>query len=165
MRTLIAVTMVAGIAFAAAARADDRTCEFNGTMFSDGATTCQSGSQMRCDDGEWEGTGVACPTPAGAPAPLPASPKPCDYQGTPFSSGAASCQAGTQFRCDDGTWRSLNIACRADTAADAPAAGGLPRTCMNGDGSTVASGSTICRSGTTFVCANGEWESLNTPCR
>jgi hypothetical protein len=30
---------------------------------------------------------------------------------------------------------------------------------------TVASGSTICQSGSTFLCNNGEWVNLGTVCR
>jgi hypothetical protein len=32
-------------------------------------------------------------------------------------------------------------------------------------GATVASGSTICQSGTTFLCNDGAWTNLGTVCR
>jgi hypothetical protein len=33
------------------------------------------------------------------------------------------------------------------------------------EGATVASNSTICRSGSTFLCSDGEWVNLGTLCR
>jgi len=38
------------------------------------------------------------------------------------------------------------------------------RTCMYA-GATVASNSTICKSGSTFLCSDGEWVNLGTQCR
>jgi hypothetical protein len=32
-------------------------------------------------------------------------------------------------------------------------------------GSTVATNSTVCRTGNTFLCSNGEWINLGTLCR
>lgn len=84
------------------------------------------------------------------------------FGGISFFSGAASCQAGTQFRCEDGLWRSLALPCTlGDSPIKAVPAG---RTCMF-DGVTVASSSTICRSGSTFLCNDGEWINLGTLCR
>jgi hypothetical protein len=33
------------------------------------------------------------------------------------------------------------------------------------EGATVASNSTICKNGSTFLCSNGEWTNLGTQCR
>lgn len=139
------------------AEAGDR-CFYRGTMFSDGAASCQTGTQYRCDEGDWRSLGIACADTQ----PLAAS-RSCTYGGIAFSTGSASCQAGNQFRCEDGTWSNLGVPC---TLGDAPAPRPQPdgRTCMFGD-VTVSSSSTVCKSGTTFLCNNGEWLNLGTLCR
>lgn len=131
-------------------------CFFKGTMFSDGAAACQSGSQFRCNDGSWVALGAAC---GDSPIALSRS---CQYSGISFSTGAASCQAGTQFRCEDGTWRSLAMPCSIGDSPIKVAPSG--RTCMY-EGATVSSSSTLCRSGSTFLCNDGEWINLGTLCR
>lgn len=35
----------------------------------------------------------------------------CIYSGVNFSDGAVACQSGHQFRCSNGTWRSLDLPC------------------------------------------------------
>jgi hypothetical protein len=35
----------------------------------------------------------------------------CVYSGVSFSDGAVSCQSGHQFRCSDGDWQALDLAC------------------------------------------------------
>jgi len=35
----------------------------------------------------------------------------CKYKGTTYSHGSAVCQSGTQYRCADGQWKGLAIAC------------------------------------------------------
>lgn len=101
-------------------------------------------------------------------AVIPAAPAAgtCSYSGQIYSAGAAVCQSGTQYRCDGTHWQSLGTACRTG-AADAPANSGAvmsPRSCGVGD-ATVATGSSICRAGTTYRCDDGAWISLGTPCR
>ena len=132
-------------------------CFYKGTMYSDGAAACQSGSQYRCGDGEWRALGVTC-TPEGGVVIS----RTCQFGGIAFSTGAASCQAGTQFRCEDGAWRSLAMPCAAGDSPIKVVPSG--RTCMY-EGATVANGSTICRSGSTFFCNDGEWANLGTLCR
>lgn len=85
--------------------------------------------------------------------------KPCKFSGIAFSSGAASCQSGTQFRCEDGEWRGLGVPCAAGDSPIKVVPSG--RTSMFND-ATVASNSTICRSGTTYLCNDGEWMNLGT---
>lgn len=156
------IGMVAAVALVwhvGAAQADSG-CRFGGVGYSDGATTCQSGTQYRCNDGEWESLAIQC-----SPPDKSASMKSCDYNGETFSAGATSCQASTQYRCVDGAWQSLAIACSgpAPVAGDAPRA--VPaRTCML-DGTTVADSSTVCKAGVTFLCDDGAWRNLGTPCR
>src|SRR5262249_61976433 len=41
----------------------------------------------------------------------------CLYKGTKYSEGAASCQTGIQFRCQDGEWKALGVACSDDRPA------------------------------------------------
>ncbi len=154
----LAVALVSGTTGCAArsTQAGD-PCFYRGTQYSDGAAACQAGAQYRCTEGDWKSLGIACTEP-----PLVAS-EPCRFGGISFSAGSASCQAGTQFRCgEDGVWRSLGIAC---AVGDSPIRV-LPsgRTCMFGD-VTVANNSTVCKSGTTFLCSDGEWVSLGTLCR
>ncbi len=35
----------------------------------------------------------------------------CVYEGTKYSDGAASCQAGVRYKCDDGEWKSKKEPC------------------------------------------------------
>lgn len=88
----------------------------------------------------------------------------CEFAGGQFASGVATCQAGTQYRCEDGSWNNLGTLCTT-TASDvpikvAPAAGG---SCML-EGATVGDSSTICRSGTTLLCKQNAWVNLGTAC-
>ena len=149
------LTMLTVIVMAGCAEAGD-PCFFRGTMYSDGAAACQSGTQYRCKDGDWKGLSVACSDRPMAPS------RSCELGGIAYSTGSASCQAGTQHRCEDGAWKSLGIAC---SVGDAPVRV-IPdgRTCMFND-ATVASNSTICRSGTTYLCSDGQWVNLGTMCR
>jgi hypothetical protein len=105
------------------------------------------------------------PAPAQAVNPAGAPSGSCSYGGATYSAGAAVCQSGTQYRCDGNQWQSLGVTCTA-TAADAPLNAGVrsPRSCAVGD-ATVASGSSVCRQGTTFRCDDGAWLSLGTACR
>src|SRR5438552_13791777 len=45
---------------AGSARAADDPCFYKGSMFSDGATACQSGRPFKCDDGEWKSKSGQC---------------------------------------------------------------------------------------------------------
>jgi hypothetical protein len=38
----------------------------------------------------------------------------CVYQGMPYSDGAASCQGGVLYKCDDGEWKSKRERCSRD---------------------------------------------------
>ena len=129
-------------------------CRYKDTTYSHGSTACQSGTQYRCDDGQWKGWGGACTDDS------PVARKDCDLNGDSYSSGSASCQSGSRYRCDDGAWTSLAMACTGDSDAAAPAG----RTCRY-RGATVATQSRICRSGTTFLCEDGEWRNLGTTCQ
>ena len=85
-------------------------CRYKDATYSHGSTACQSGTQYRCDDGQWKGWGAAC-----AENPMAAA-KGCDFDGNSYSPGSASCQSGTQYRCDDGAWRNLALACAGGAA-------------------------------------------------
>lgn len=148
---VLGAVLIAGPAFGA----DD--CKYKGTKYSHGSAVCQSGSQYRCDDGQWKGLGIACE------ANPPVAANGCAFNGEAFSPGSSSCQSGTQYRCDDGTWKSLAVAC--SSAGDAPARmAPQGRTCMY-NGATVATQSTICKAGTSFRCDDGEWRNLGTTCQ
>jgi hypothetical protein len=132
-------------------------CRYKDATYSHGSTACQSGTEYRCDDGQWKGWGAAC-----AENP-PVAAKGCDLNGNAYSTGSASCQSGTQYRCDDGAWRNLALGCVGDS--DVPARIGPDgRTCMY-NGATVASQSSICKSGVTFLCEDGEWRNLGSACQ
>lgn len=136
--------------------ADDH-CFYRGTMFSDGSAACQNGEQFRCNDGEWVVLGGTC-----SPQRVSTS-RTCEYDGISYSTGSASCQAGTQFRCEDGSWKSIGAACTVLSAntIEIRRSGDI---CHYED-ATVASGSTICKSSSTFLCNDGEWINLGTLCR
>jgi len=144
------------IGFAGSAGAGENKCFFKGAMFSHGSTSCQAGSEFKCDDGEWDDTDRNC-----ADSPM-AMARPCQFGGLSYTSGAASCQAGAQYRCEDGAWRSLGTTCPIGDAPVQAAPEG--RTCMY-EGATVAHRSAICRSGNTFFCNDGSWVNLGTACR
>lgn len=147
----LGAVLIAGPAFG------DDDCTYKGATYSHGSAVCQSGSQYRCDDGQWSGLAAACTES------LPVAAKGCAFNGTPYSPGSASCQSGTQYRCEDGAWVSLSVACPANgqvAVRMAPAG----RTCMY-NGATVATDSTICKSGITFRCEDGEWRNLGSACQ
>jgi hypothetical protein len=79
----------------------------------------------------------------------------CFYKGTMFSDGAAACQSGAQYRCNDGDWKSLGVAC-ADTPPPS-------KTCEYG-GVSYSTGSASCQGGTQYRCEDGRWASLATTC-
>jgi len=150
-----ALVVLGAVLFAGPVFGDD--CNYRGQMYSHGAAACQAGSQFRCDDGQWKGLGIACAANA------PAAAKGCAFHGNSFSPGSVSCQSGTRYQCDDGAWTSLAVAC--PNAGDAPAPmAPIGRTCMY-NGATVATESTICKSGITFRCENGEWRNLGSACQ
>ena len=138
------------------ARADDG-CFYNGTMYSDGASACQAGKLFECDDGEWDAQDKDCQQ-----GNMKMS-KACEFGGISYTTGSAKCERGTQYRCEDGAWRQLDAKC---PVGDAPAPRVVPsgRSCMIA-GATVSNGSTICRSGSTSLCSDGEWVDLGTQCR
>ena len=86
----------------------------------------------------------------------------CKYKDATYSHGSTTCQSGTQYRCDDGAWRNLDVACRSGDIEARMAPDG--RTCMY-NGATVGTQSTICKEGTTFRCEDGEWRNLGAACR
>jgi hypothetical protein len=156
LRSIAVAALTFALAGGAAQRAlADDSCFYRGSMFSHGATACQSGSQFRCDDGEWEALRTPC---SGSPQLS----KTCQLGGINFSTGSASCQEGTQYRCEDGNWKRLGLNCATGDAPIRSVPSG--RTCMF-DGATVASNSTICRSGATYLCNDGEWVNIGTDCR
>ena len=81
----------------------------------------------------------------------------CFYRGTMFSDGAAACQAGTQYRCDDGDWKSLGVACKQEHAF-APS-----RSCEY-EGIAYSTGSASCQEGSQFRCEDGSWRRLGMTC-
>jgi len=130
---------------------------YKGATYSHGSAACQSGTQYRCDDGVWKGLSIAC-----AEDPSVAL-KACEWKGASYYPGSASCQSNTQYRCEDGAWTGLGISC---VLAPGVAANRVPAgsTCMF-DGATVATASTICKTGITFRCDEGEWRNLGTACQ
>jgi hypothetical protein len=92
----LGAVLIAGPAFG------DADCKYKGATYSHGSAVCQSGSQYRCDDGQWSGLAIAC-TESRSPSVVAKS---CAFDGNSYSPGSASCQSGTQYRCyDNGRWR------------------------------------------------------------
>src|SRR5262249_25857048 len=131
------------------------SCRFEGTTYSHGSTACQSGTQFRCDDGDWKTLGVACPA---------GNPSTCTYNGTAYSLGSSSCQSGTEYRCDGGKWTSLALARPPEPVAP-PRVVPAPLKPCRMEGSPVSHASTVCRSGVMFMCDDGDWKNLGTACR
>jgi hypothetical protein len=137
-------------------------CFSERVMFPDKSASCQYGRAYHCDNGDWIAHRTACTEAApelSASATLPGN---CQFAGISFTSGSASCHAGTQYRCEDGRWSRLDLPCAVGDAPMPVAARG--DACSYGD-ITVASSTAICQSGTTFLCNNGQWISLGTVCR
>jgi len=64
-----------------AAAADD-PCFYKGTMYSHGATACQSGREFKCDDGEWNRRGDAvCQEGTARPS------RTCEFAGVAYATG------------------------------------------------------------------------------
>ena len=139
------------------ARAANDSCFFKGAMFSDGADVLPDGRPVPLQGRRLEGDRLAVHPGERVERRARAS-----LDGISYATGAASCQNGTQYRCEDGAWNTLNTTC---PVADSPVRS-VPdtRTCMY-EGATVASNSTICKGGTTFLCSAGEWTNLGTLCR
>ena len=95
-------------------------------------------------------------------APVPSNS--CSYRGQAYSAGAAVCQSGTQYRCDGSQWMSLGLPCQVSDAREVSEPPRSPRSCVVGD-ATVASGSGICREGTTLRCDDGAWINTRIACR
>ena len=136
-------------------------CFSDRVMFPDKTASCQYGRSYRCDNGDWIANRTACTEATTQLASSTTLPGSCEYAGLSFASGSASCNAGTQYRCVDGRWHSLDLPCTAGSTALPVAPRG--QSCSY-QGSTIASSSTICQSGSTFLCNNGEWINLGTVC-
>jgi hypothetical protein len=121
-------------------------CVYDGQSYSEGASTCQFGTQFRCESGAWQSLGVACATISGPP---------CSADGVRYASGATHCAERREWRCESGQWRDLGTACVAP--------GARPGECIIG-GASVADGSAVCRKGTTFRCDDGSWVNVGTAC-
>jgi hypothetical protein len=81
----------------------------------------------------------------------------CFYKGSMFSDGAAACQAGQQYRCDDGDWKKQHTACVED---ERPA----PSRACDFKGVAYSTGSASCQGGTQYRCEDGRWSSLGITC-
>jgi hypothetical protein len=81
----------------------------------------------------------------------------CFYRGTMYSDGAANCQEGHKFRCDDGDWKKQDGACEGEQMA------GPSRTCEF-EGIAFSTGSASCQSGTQYRCEDGSWRNIHTSC-
>jgi hypothetical protein len=80
----------------------------------------------------------------------------CFYKGAMYSEGAAACQAGTQYRCDNGDWAATGMACSDHPAVTA-------KNC-EASGISYMTGSASCQAGAQFRCEDGAWRSIGIPC-
>jgi len=127
------------------------SCSYNGRGYGDGTTMCQTGTQYRCETGNWRSLGLACEITAD---------RSCVIDGTSYSNGSARCENGVRFVCSDGRWNYVNRGC-GDIVSTASRS---MDTCTLG-GATIAQGSSICREGVTFRCSDGTWVNVGTACR
>jgi hypothetical protein len=68
MRMLLAIGLVLGVLSASEAAAPDTSrCAYKSVFYASGSTTCQSGSQWKCDMGTWKPTGTTCAGDSGDP--------------------------------------------------------------------------------------------------
>jgi hypothetical protein len=132
-------------------------CRYGDSTYAHGTSACQSGTEYRCNNGQWSGRGTACAEN------LPAADKSCDLDGHSYSAGSASCQSGTQYRCDDGAWRNLAVAC-ARSGDGSERRTRKVRSCIY-NGATFGRGSSICRAGISYSCEDSEWRNLGTACQ
>jgi hypothetical protein len=80
----------------------------------------------------------------------------CFYKGTMFSDGAAACQQGTQYRCNDGDWKRLGVSCQDERPS--------PSRACDFKGVSYSTGSASCQGGTQYRCEDGRWSSLGVTC-
>jgi hypothetical protein len=85
----------------------------------------------------------------------------CSYGDAEYLNGSAVCRDGTQYRCEDGAWRWLNVFCAGQT-------GPSKQLCAY-EGQYYAAGIVNCQSsgpeaGTQQRCEDGEWKNLRLPC-
>jgi len=100
---------------------------------------------------------VAIALVAGCSAQRAQAGDPCFFSGSMYSDGGASCQAGREYRCDDGEWLSTLHSCKTDIKVVAS------RTC-DFAGISFSTGSASCQNGTQYRCEDGSWRTLSTPC-
>jgi hypothetical protein len=67
MRTLTVVLGLGVLLVAGKAGADD-DCPWKGSLYGEGAMSCQAGAQARCVDGRWKLTGSQCADQAADPS-------------------------------------------------------------------------------------------------
>jgi hypothetical protein len=79
----------------------------------------------------------------------------CSYDQNRYADGAAVCQSGRRYRCNDGRWRDLGKDCGQNTAS---AEG------CEFDGRSYASGNASCQSGTSYRCEDGAWTNRGRSC-
>ena len=98
--------------------------------------------------------GVACNENGGPSAN-------CMFGGVTYPNGSASCQGGSQYRCESGTWASLGVGCPAADSPIRPLPQG--RNCQFND-ALVAHNATMCVDGRSYLCSDGDWVILGTKC-
>jgi hypothetical protein len=81
----------------------------------------------------------------------------CFYKGTMYSDGAAACQSASQYRCNDGEWRALGVACTGGGEL------ATSKSCQF-SGISFSTGAASCQAGTQFRCEDGTWRTLGLPC-
>ena len=95
---------------------------------------------------------------AASARPAAAASDPCFYKGTMYSHGAAACQSGREFKCDDGEWQRHGDAVCEEAKTLKPS-----RTCEFG-GVAFATGSASCQEGSQYRCEDGAWHRLGLTC-
>jgi hypothetical protein len=157
------VLLLPGLLLIAGCATTGHPCFSDHVMYADNTAACHYGRSYRCDNGDWIAYRRACNQNTSPGSPSIAMSGSCEFGGVSYASGSASCNAGRQYRCDNGTWSRLDLPC---SVGDAPLQVVKPSgiSCSY-NGTSVANNQAICQSGTTFLCDNGQWINLGTVCR
>ncbi len=80
----------------------------------------------------------------------------CNYEGADYLNGSQVCQSGAQYRCEYGTWKTLEGPCALQPVRS-------QRWCEY-EGQSYASGAISCQALRPHRCDDGEWFSIGGRC-
>ncbi len=158
MRTFLYVTGVMLVCGAAIAVADG-SCMYQDRAYLNGSDSCQAGTRYVCENGVWQASEAPCSLQAAL------TEAGCEFGGQAFASGRIACASGTQQRCDHGRWDTLGTPCDGEVV---PFSGftrvSVPQRGCDYSRARFQPQAMMCQDGMTFICENGAWTNLRTPC-